>query len=56
MFLSFQKKGDRIITGITSFAIALMVLVQHIHYTIDVIAAFPLSYIVYLLGKKISTY
>jgi hypothetical protein len=56
MFLSFQKKGDRIITGITSFAIALMVLVQHIHYTIDVIAAFPLSYIVFLLGKKISTY
>jgi hypothetical protein len=56
MFLSFQKKGDRIITGITSIAIALMVLIQHIHYTIDVIAAFPLTYIVYLLGKKISTY
>ena len=56
MFLSFQKKGDRIITGITSIAIALMVLIQHIHYTIDVIAAFPLSYIVFLLGKKISTY
>ena len=56
MFLCLQKKMDKYITGLTSIAIALMVLIQHIHYTIDIIAAFPITYLVYLLGKKISTY
>ncbi len=56
MFLCFQKKIDKLITGFTSIAIAFMVLFQHIHYTIDVIAAFPLTYLVYLFGKKIAAY
>ena len=56
MFLSFQKKYDRTITGFTTIAIAIMVLIQHIHYTIDVVAAFPLTYLIYVLGKKISSY
>lgn len=56
MFLCLQKKTDRLITGITSIAIAVMVLLQHIHYTIDVLAAFPLTYMIYLIGKKISAY
>ena len=56
MFLCLQKKMDKYTTGITCIAIALMVLLQHIHYTIDVLAAFPITYFVYLFGKKISTY
>jgi hypothetical protein len=56
MFLCLQKKMDKYLTGLTSIVIAMMVLIQHIHYTIDVIAAFPLTYLVYLLGKKVSTY
>ncbi|MEI6265620.1 MAG: phosphatase PAP2-related protein [Sphingobacteriia bacterium] len=56
MFLCLQKKIDKYLTGLTSILIAIMVLIQHIHYTIDVFAAFPLTYLVYLLGKKVSTY
>lgn len=56
MFLSFRKKRDKIITGLTSFLIAIMVLYQHVHYTIDVIAAIPFAYSVYYLGKKIASY
>ncbi len=56
MFLCLQKKMDKYITGLTSILIAIMVLIQHIHYTIDVFAAFPLTYLVYLLGKKVATY
>ncbi len=56
MFLCLQKKMDKYLTGLTSILIAIMVLIQHIHYTIDVFAAFPLTYLVYLLGKKVSTY
>ena len=55
MFLSFSKKSDKIITGLSSILIAVMVLFQHVHYTIDVIAAIPFAYVVYLLGKKIAT-
>ena len=54
MFLSFSKKSDKIITGLSSILIAIMVLFQHVHYTIDVIAAFPFAYFVYFLGKKIA--
>lgn len=54
MFLSFSKKSDKIITGISSVLIALLVLFQHVHYTIDVLASFPFAYFVYLLGKKIA--
>lgn len=56
MFLCLQKKMDKYLTGLTSILIAIMVLIQHIHYTIDVFAAFPLTYLVYLLGKKVATY
>lgn len=56
MFLCLRKKMDKYITGLTGIAIAVMVLIQHIHYTIDVIAAFPITYLIYMMGKKISTY
>jgi len=55
MFLSFTKKNDKLITGITSVLIGLLVLFQHVHYTIDVIAAFPIAYLVYFLGKKLAS-
>jgi len=55
MFLSFTKKNDKIITGISSVLISILVLFQHVHYTIDVIAAFPFAYMVYFLGKKIAS-
>ena len=54
MFLSLKGKTEKIITGITTILISILVLVQHVHYTIDVVAAYFFTYAVYLIGKKIA--
>jgi hypothetical protein len=52
MFFTLQKRADKIFTLITSFAVGFLVLVQHIHYTIDVLVAIPCSYAMYWMAKK----
>lgn len=54
MYLCLRKKSDKILTLIASIAVGILVLVQHIHYTIDVLAAFPFAYLVYWAAKKIT--
>ncbi len=54
MFLTLIGKKEKIITGITTLFISILVLIQHIHYTIDVIAAYFFTYAIYLAGKKIA--
>ena len=56
MFLTLTHKRDKLITAFTTICIAVLVLVQHIHYTIDVVAAFPFAYLVHLAGKKMAGY
>lgn len=56
IFLCLRKKADKILALGSSIAIASLVLVQHVHYTIDVLAAFPLTFLVYLWGRKIAAY
>jgi hypothetical protein len=56
MFFSFRKKLDKLLALVSTFAIASFVLIQHVHYTIDVAAAFVFSYFIYLLGKRIARY
>ena len=51
MFLSFQKKSDKILALISTIAIGIMVLFQHVHYTVDVIAAPLFTFIAYKLTK-----
>ena len=55
MFLCFTKKTDKILSLISTILIGIFVLVQHIHYSIDVLAAPILTYYVYLLGKTTVT-
>ena len=55
MFLCFTKKTDKILSLISTILIGIFVLVQHIHYSIDVLAAPILTYCVYLLGKTTVT-
>ena len=47
-----DKKWSRLycLTGVC--VLSVLLLVQHVHYTIDVIFAFPFTYICYLMGKK----
>lgn len=56
IFLCFSKKRDKGIALFSSIVVGMLVLIQHVHYSIDVIAAFVLTYFVYLLGKKIAAY
>lgn len=53
-FLCLQKRSDKMLALLSTAIVGTLVLVQHVHYTIDVIAAIPLTYICFLLGKKIA--
>jgi membrane-associated phospholipid phosphatase len=53
-FLCLQRKWDKIIALAASFLVGILVLVQHMHYSIDVIAAFIFTYFIYLGSKKLA--
>ncbi len=53
-FLVLQKKTDKGLALTTSLLMGAMVLVQHVHYTVDVIFAFPFTFLCYLLAKRIA--
>ncbi|MES2003431.1 MAG: phosphatase PAP2-related protein [Bacteroidota bacterium] len=55
IFLCLHKKTDKLIALFSTITVAALVLVQHVHYTIDVLAAFVITYFVYLLGKKVAS-
>ena len=52
-FLCLEAKWDKIIALTASFLVGILVMVQHIHYSIDVIAAFFFTYFIYLGAKKV---
>jgi membrane-associated phospholipid phosphatase len=51
MFLCLEKKTDKWVALLASLLIGILVLVQHVHYTIDVLVAPFFTYIVYTLAK-----
>jgi hypothetical protein len=53
-FLCLEAKWDKIIALTASFLIGFLVLIQHIHYSIDVISAFIFTYFLYLGAKKVA--
>jgi len=50
----FSRRNDRILGFIAAIAVGFLVLVQHIHYTIDVISAPFFSFVAYKIAQKLS--
>jgi hypothetical protein len=49
IFLSLRTKNDRLIALLAVFAVACLLVVQHIHYTIDILTAPVVVYVIYRL-------
>ena len=56
IFLSLKKRTEKIVSLLATISIACFVLIQHVHYTIDVIAAIAFTYLIYRIGKWIAEY
>lgn len=57
MFLSFlclSRKPEKTFALVATFVIAIFVLIQHVHYTIDVLAAPFFTFLSYRLSKKMT--
>lgn len=52
VFLSLTGKAEKAVALAVVAVIALLLLFQHIHYTIDVVAAIPFAYLCYKISKK----
>lgn len=52
MFLCLKNRTDKAILLVSSFVIGILVLIQHVHYTLDVLAAFLFSYLFYRIAKR----
>jgi len=55
-FLCLHKRRDKLIALAASVAVAALVLVQHVHYTIDVVFAFVFTWPIYLIGKRLANH
>jgi hypothetical protein len=54
MFLCFRRWGDRLFALLGSCIVGGLLLVQHVHYTIDVLGAFVFTYPLYWIGKRLA--
>jgi membrane-associated phospholipid phosphatase len=53
-FFCFRRKLDKLITLIFTIAIGIMIIFQHVHYTIDVIAAPVFAFICFWAGRRMA--
>jgi hypothetical protein len=56
MYLCLKKRNDKIIMLAATFVLGLLLLIQHVHYTVDVLAAPFFTYLIYLAAKQYFTY
>ena len=56
IFLCLENRYDKAYALFATVAIAILLLVQHVHYTIDIVAAPFFTYILYRLSKRIAAY
>ncbi|HWI91545.1 MAG TPA: phosphatase PAP2-related protein [Flavisolibacter sp.] len=56
LFFCFQRKWDKIVALICTIAVGFLVLVQHVHYLVDVLAAPPFTFLCFMLAKKVAKF
>lgn len=54
MFLCLRRRWDRWFALLGSIVVGGLLLVQHVHYTVDVLGAFVFTYPLYWLGKRMA--
>jgi hypothetical protein len=54
IFLCLRRKWDRLLVLIGSVIVGGLLLVQHVHYTVDVLGAFVFTYPLYWVGKRLA--
>ena len=53
IFLCVQNRTDKIISFCATVFVGILILVQHVHYTLDVISAPLFAYLAYSLAQKV---
>jgi membrane-associated phospholipid phosphatase len=53
IWLFVEKPVEKIVAAIATFILATLLLVQHVHYSVDVLGAFFFTYLSYLIAKQI---
>ncbi len=53
MFLCFTKRIDKILALCTAIGVSVLLLIQHVHYSLDIFAAPFFSYMLWLIAKRI---
>jgi hypothetical protein len=52
IYLCIEKKADKYLAGFSTLAVGILLLVQHVHYTTDVVFAPFFSTLAFQIGKK----
>jgi hypothetical protein len=52
IYLCLEKQSDRLVALTASILVGIFVLIQHIHYTVDVVFAIPFALLAWFLGIK----
>lgn len=53
MFLCLKRKADRLYALLATVIVGVLLLLQHVHYTIDVLMAPVITYFIWVASKKI---
>ncbi len=53
IWLFVEKPYEKFVAAIATFILAFLLLLQHVHYTVDVLGAFFFTYLSYLIARQI---
>lgn len=56
IYFCLEKKKDKLIALMCTLLVGALVLIQHVHYTIDVVAALLFTGLIVSLGRKVAKY